>query len=73
LDGLDKITIVAQIYVGSPFRQCISYSICILTKNGLGHILGEFFSNSTGYPGYYPNNNSIVFFKRKSGEIGQNY
>jgi hypothetical protein len=38
-----KISEVAQIY-GTTFSQSIC-SLFILTKNGLGYILGDFFTN----------------------------
>jgi hypothetical protein len=37
-------------FFGLLFPQRTSY-VFILTKNGLGYILGDFFTNSSGHPG----------------------
>jgi hypothetical protein len=48
LGGFSKITELAQIF-GLLFPQRSSY-VFILAKNGLGYILGDFFTNSSGHP-----------------------
>jgi hypothetical protein len=37
----------------TTFSQSIC-SVFILTKNGLGYILGDFFTNSSGHLDYFP-------------------
>jgi hypothetical protein len=45
--GFFNISEIAQIY-GLLFSQIIC-SVLILTKNGFGYILGDFFTNSSGH------------------------
>jgi hypothetical protein len=48
-----NLTGIAHIFVlfGAKYGLCIN-----LAKNGLGHILGDFFKNSAGHPGGHPGN-----------------
>jgi hypothetical protein len=48
-----KMTKVAQIY-GLHFPNVSATCVLILRKNGLGYLLGAFFANSSGHPGYVP-------------------
>jgi hypothetical protein len=52
-----------KVYIGNFFRSK-SYEL-ILTQNGLGNILGDFFTNSSGHPGKYVHMYSEVDGKGK--------
>jgi hypothetical protein len=44
-----KIKEVAQNFW--PFFQSLQYALLIVTRNVLGYISGDFFTNSSGHPG----------------------
>jgi hypothetical protein len=48
-----KIAEVAPFWAGCSFPRKKSYEL-ILSKSGLGYILGEFFTNSSGHPAPVP-------------------
>jgi hypothetical protein len=49
LEVFSKITEVAHILLLLFYKVKVVY-ISFLTKNGLGYILGNFFTNSSGHP-----------------------
>jgi hypothetical protein len=54
LGSLLKLSKVAQILGLCITTVQVTY-VLILTKNGLGYILVDFFINSSGHPGHYIN------------------
>jgi hypothetical protein len=48
--SLFKITEVSHVFVLLVSNMVRFFRALIWTKNGFGHILGEFFTNSSGHP-----------------------